>query len=75
MIKIPVALVASTTLPVILFCIGIISGLCTLLSVCMIIRGIIKRKSKKYLLCWLVTFVIAVLLSFLTVTGQLVRVS
>ena len=48
------------------------SGLAALLSICALIWGVFKKKSKKYFICWSISFLVSVGLIILTLNGIIV---
>lgn len=74
MIKFPSNLIAPTILYYVLFALAIGGTLLVLLSIFMMIRGVVQKKSKKYFFAWAIVLVIAAALGFLSLTGQLITV-
>ncbi len=74
MIPIPANWIAPAILYYLLFSIAIIGGVVAVVSACMMIRGLLRKKGKGYFAVWLITFLLMALLAFLAVTGQLITV-
>ncbi len=46
-------------------------GLLALVSVGMLLHSLLKKKSKKYIICWLIALIVGALLVTLTSTGRI----
>ena len=74
MIRVPASLLEVSYWPPILLITAIVSGLFALLALAMTLHGLRSGSSRTFCILWAVAAVLAAVLCYLTVTGNLIRI-